>query len=61
LLVYPKFPKTYWGMQYILPFLGKKALMPPLGLITIAAMTPETYEIRLIDLNCEPLTHEDLK
>ena len=61
LLVYPQFPQTYWGMQYILPLLGKKALMPPLGLITIAAMTPETYEIRLVDLNCEPLAQADLE
>ena len=35
LLVYPAFPRTYWGMQYSLPLVGKKALMPPLGLITI--------------------------
>lgn len=61
LLVYPQFPKTYWGMQYILPLVGKKAVMPPLGLITIAAMTPQTYEMRLIDLNCELLTEDDLE
>ena len=41
LMVYPEFPKTYWGMQYFLPLIGKKALMPPLGLITIAALTPQ--------------------
>jgi radical SAM superfamily enzyme YgiQ (UPF0313 family) len=60
LMVYPEFPKTYWGMQYFLPIIGKKALMPPLGLITIAALTPPQYEIRLVDLNCEPLTQLDL-
>src|SRR6266498_3043909 len=60
LMVYPEFPKTYWGMQYSLPLIGKKALMPPLGLLTIAAMTPPEYEFRLVDLNCAPLTHEDL-
>ncbi len=60
LLVYPKFPITFWGMQYLLPLLGKKAMMPPLGLITIAALTPPGYEFRLVDLNCEPLAEEDL-
>jgi radical SAM superfamily enzyme YgiQ (UPF0313 family) len=60
LLVYPEFPKTYWGMQYSLPLFGKKALMPPLGLLTIAAMTPPDYEVRLVDLNCTPLTDDDL-
>ena len=47
LMVYPEFPKTYWGMQYFLPLIGKKALMPPLGLITIGALTSSRYEIRL--------------
>ncbi len=60
LLVYPAFPRTYWGMQYSLPLFDKKALMPPLGLITIAALTPAEYECRLVDLNCAPLTAADL-
>jgi radical SAM superfamily enzyme YgiQ (UPF0313 family) len=60
LLVYPEFPKTYWGMQYSLTMFGKKAVMPPLGLITIAAMTPAQYEFRLVDMNCRPLTADDL-
>lgn len=61
LMIYPEFPKTYWGMQDILPVAGKRALMPPLGLLTIAAMTPAAYELRLIDLNCQPLTERDLE
>jgi len=61
LLVYPEFFPTYWGMQYYLPLVKQKALMPPLGLITIAAMTPGDYEFRLIDLNCEPLKDSDLE
>ena len=62
LLVYPRFPPTYWGSQYYLPHLiGKKAAMPPLGLITIAAMTPDGYRFRLVDLNCEDLEDADLQ
>ena len=61
LLVYPEFPLTYWGMQYVLPIFNKKSFMPPLGLITIAALTPDAYEFRLVDLNCGTLTADDLE
>ncbi len=56
LLVYPEMPPTYWSMKYALPFLGKKATIPPLGLLTVAALLPEEYEVRLVDMNVEPLT-----
>jgi radical SAM superfamily enzyme YgiQ (UPF0313 family) len=60
LLVYPPFPVTYTGLQYALPTAGRKALMPPLGLITIAAMLPSECQPRLVDLNCDALTDEDI-
>src|SRR5262245_64494440 len=47
-------------MQYSMTMFGKKAVMPPLGLITIAAMTTAGYEFRLVDMNCRPLTADDL-
>ena len=40
LLVHPQFPATYWSFKYALPFIGKKAALPPLGLLTVAAMLP---------------------
>jgi hypothetical protein len=36
LLIYPKFPDTFWSFSYALPFIGKKSAFPPLGLITVA-------------------------
>lgn len=51
LMVYPEFPTTYWSYEHSLPFIGKKSLQPPLGLMTVAAMLPESYEVELIDLN----------
>src|SRR6185295_7263471 len=60
LFVYPDFDPTYWGMQHALPLVARKSLMPPLGLMTIAAMTPEAYEVRIVDMNCGPLTDEDI-
>ncbi|MGD1148054.1 MAG: B12-binding domain-containing radical SAM protein [Thermoanaerobaculaceae bacterium] len=56
LLVYPEMPPTYWSMKYALRFIGKKASLPPLGLMTVAAMLPEDYEVTLVDMNVEPLS-----
>jgi radical SAM superfamily enzyme YgiQ (UPF0313 family) len=60
LLIYPTFPNTYWGFHFALPLVGKKAAMPPLGLITVAAMFPPDFDLRLRDLNCAPLSDEDI-
>ncbi|HEX9943523.1 MAG TPA: B12-binding domain-containing radical SAM protein [Thermoanaerobaculia bacterium] len=60
LLVYPRFPPSYWGFQYALELMGKRSAMPPLGLLTVAAMFPHHYRLRLVDLNVAELTDEDL-
>ncbi len=60
LLVYPKFPTTFWGFQHALRIVGKRATLPPLGLVTLAAHLPATWELRLVDLNVEPLADADL-
>jgi radical SAM superfamily enzyme YgiQ (UPF0313 family) len=60
LLIYPQFPDTFWSFTYALPFIGKKAAFPPLGLITVAALLPEQWNKRLVDVNIESLTSEDL-
>jgi radical SAM superfamily enzyme YgiQ (UPF0313 family) len=60
LLVYPEFPTTYWSYKHIMSFLGKKAVMPPLGLMTVAAMIPERYDLSLIDMNVSMLKAKDL-
>ncbi len=61
LLVYPEMPPTYWSMRYALPFVGRKAVLPPLGLLTVAAMLPADWELRLIDLNVEPIARKDIE
>ena len=60
LLIYPVIPETFWSFKHILKFIKKKSAFPPLGLVTIAAMLPESWELKLIDLNVEPLTDEHL-
>ena len=61
LFVYPQFPPSYWGFKYALDFLGKKSSMPPLGLLTIAGMFPHNYNLKVVDMNIEPLTDADLE
>jgi radical SAM superfamily enzyme YgiQ (UPF0313 family) len=60
LLVYPRFPVTYWGMQRAMRLIGKRAALPPLGLITVAALLPRDWHLRLIDLNVDVLHDDDL-
>ncbi|MCO4769465.1 MAG: B12-binding domain-containing radical SAM protein [Deltaproteobacteria bacterium] len=61
LLVHPLFPVTYWGFQYALPMSGRRANLPPLGLATLAALLPDTWELKLVDMNVADLRDEDLR
>ena len=56
LLVYPELPLSFWSFHIITRRQGYKALMPPLGLITVAALLPPDWELKLVDENVEPLT-----
>ena len=60
LLISPKFPDTFWSFTHALSFLGKKAAFPPLGLLTVAALLPEEWPKRLVDVNVDSLTDKDL-
>lgn len=60
LMIYPKYPATYWSLEHTLKIVNKKALMPPIGLMTVAAMLPSDYKIRLVDLNVTKLRVEDI-
>jgi radical SAM superfamily enzyme YgiQ (UPF0313 family) len=61
LLIWPAFPITYWGCEYTLGLLGKKAALPPLGLLTVAALLPSSWQIRLCDCNVRALADADLE
>jgi radical SAM superfamily enzyme YgiQ (UPF0313 family) len=61
LLVYPRYPDTFWSFRYAMKFIGRKASFPPLGLLTVAAMLPSAWEKRLVDLNIRSLADEDLE
>lgn len=60
LMVYPEFPDTFWSFKHALKFVKKKASNPPLGLLTVAAMLPPEWNIRLYDLNVKMLPQKEL-
>jgi radical SAM superfamily enzyme YgiQ (UPF0313 family) len=60
LCVAPRFPETYWGHERAMRLVGKRALLPPLGLLTVAALLPGDWEVRLCDMNVRPLEDTDL-
>ena len=60
LLVYPRYPDTFWSFRHALKFVSKRASFPPLGLLTIAAMLPKDWELRLCDLNVSTLKDKDI-
>jgi radical SAM superfamily enzyme YgiQ (UPF0313 family) len=60
LLVWPKIPNSFWAFSGMLELLPEKAVMPPLGLITLAALCPPEWELKLVDEAVEELTDLDL-
>ena len=61
LLVYPEYPDTFWSFKHILKYISKKATFPPLGLLTVAAMLPEEWGKKLVDMNTRKLEDKDLE
>lgn len=62
LLVYPRFAGNLQiNFEYMVPFYpGRRAVMPPLGLLTFAGALPAEWELRLVDENVRPLEQSDL-
>ncbi len=61
LLVYPSIPDTFWSFKHILKFIRKRAAHVPLGMLTVAAMMPKEWHLKLVDMNVEKLCEEHLK
>ncbi len=58
LLVYPRFPKSFWSFDKTLELVGLKAQLPPLGLVTVAAILPQSWNYKLVDRNVRKV-HDD--
>jgi len=60
LMVHPKFSRfNYWNYVDACELVGAKTNQPPLGLLTVAALLPEHWQIKLVDLNVSELTPYD--
>lgn len=61
LMIQPKAPQSFWSHDSSLKSAGFKTIMSPLGLMTVAAMLPKNYNVKLIDLNVRNLDINDVK
>jgi len=61
LLISPRTPDTFWSFKHVLRFVSRKSAFPPLGLLTVAAMLPRAWQLKLVDLNVADLAEADLR
>lgn len=61
LLISPEFPESFWSFKEALKYIRKKACLPPLGLLTVAAILPQNWNKRLVDMNVSKLKEKDLE
>jgi radical SAM superfamily enzyme YgiQ (UPF0313 family) len=60
LLVSPATPDTFWSFRHVLRLLGRKSTFPPLGLLTVAAMLPDCWRLKLVDMDVTSLEDADI-
>jgi len=60
LFLYPRYPETFWSLKHALKIISKKAISPPLGLLTVAALLPSEWDKKLVDLNTDNLKDRDI-
>jgi radical SAM superfamily enzyme YgiQ (UPF0313 family) len=52
LCIFPRYSKAFGTFNHAFPLMGNvKAFMPPQGILLIAAILPENWEVRLVDEN----------
>jgi radical SAM superfamily enzyme YgiQ (UPF0313 family) len=56
-LINPRFEVSFWGLEYALPFFGKRANLPVAALPLLAALTPGEHRVTIIDENVEPIDY----
>ena len=60
LLVYPLVSETFWSFKHALRVVRRKAAFPPLGALTVAAMLPDSWQKKLVDINVRALEDQDI-
>lgn len=59
LLIYPRFPKTFWSFDRAVELMGHQVLLPPLGLTTVAALLPQDWQFKLVDCNVSEVSEDE--
>lgn len=58
--VNPRFEVSYWGLEHALPLLRKRANLPTACLPLLAALTPASHEVTIVDENVEAIDYDRL-
>jgi radical SAM superfamily enzyme YgiQ (UPF0313 family) len=62
LMIFPRFnTDSFWNYRATCELSGARYPAAPLGLITVAALLPQSWEVRLVNRNTESLTEADLE
>jgi radical SAM superfamily enzyme YgiQ (UPF0313 family) len=59
-LINPKFPESFWSLKWAVENFvpGARAVNPPLGLATVAALCPPDWEVEIVDENVRSIPLE---
>jgi radical SAM superfamily enzyme YgiQ (UPF0313 family) len=60
LMIWPRFPSSFWSFDGMMDLVPVETDQPPLGLLTIGALCPKTWTLRLIDRSFEDLLDADI-
>jgi radical SAM superfamily enzyme YgiQ (UPF0313 family) len=60
LMVWPRFPSSFWSFDGILELIRIETNHPPLGLLTVGALCPKSWTLKLIDRSFEDLLDADI-
>src|ERR1035437_4299373 len=60
LMIWPRFPPSFWGFEAMLDLIPQETIHPPLGLLTVAALCPKNWKLRLVDRSFEALLDSDI-
>jgi radical SAM superfamily enzyme YgiQ (UPF0313 family) len=57
-LIHPRFESSYWGLEHALGALGSRSVLPPASLPLLAALTPRSHSITLVDENVQTIDYD---
>ncbi len=58
LFICPRFPDSLWNFRGIEKLVGVQSSQAPIGLATVAALTPPEFDVSLVDENLDPIDFE---